>query len=223
MGDPTLVVNYDRKTSAPVPSTQHPCLSIQHCKKQEQDLQMDEFLSFIGAELIHSLVLDDVDWDLQMDECLPFTGRELVQSPVLGQADGSGPADGRVSPLHWGRTRTVSCPWANCSVFELKCACKISAPKVLHSWENLIFVDLHKMSILPQQHRCCSNTVPCRTLPAHMPTCPTSQHAGIALMAFMLSGHLCSSSSSCSSCSLPHHALASLCAGKLWTPVQSSS
>ena len=129
-----------------------------------------------------------------------------------------GPADGRVSPLHWGRTRTVSCPWANCSVFELKCACKISAPKVLHSWENLIFVDLHKMSILPQQRRCCSNTVPCRTLPAHMPTCPTSQHAGIALMAFMLSGHLCSSSSSCSSCFLPQHALASLCAGKLWTP-----
>ena len=116
----------------------------------------------------------------------------------------TGHADGRVSPLHWGRTRTFSCPWANCSVFELKCACKISAPKVLHSWENLIFVDLHKMSILPQQHRCCSNTVPCRTLPAHMPTCPT------ALMAFMLSGHLCSSSSSCSSCSLPHHALASL-------------
>jgi hypothetical protein len=48
---------------------------------------MDEFLSFIGAELIHSLVLDDVDWDLQMDECLPFTGRELVQSPVLDDVD----------------------------------------------------------------------------------------------------------------------------------------
>ena len=60
---------------------------------------MDAFLPFIGAELTHSLVLDDVDWDMQMDEFLPFTGAELAHSPVLGQADGSGRADGRVSPL----------------------------------------------------------------------------------------------------------------------------
>ena len=50
------------------------------------------------------------------------------------------------------------------------------------------------------------------------PSCSRQDYPGIALMALMLSGHLCSSSCSRSSCLLPQHALASSCAGKLWTP-----
>ncbi len=50
------------------------------------------------------------------------------------------------------------------------------------------------------------------------PSCSRQDYPGIALMALMLSGHFCSSSCSCSSCLLPQHALASSCAGKLWTP-----
>ena len=171
------------------------------------DLQMDEFLSFIGAELIQSPVLDDVDWDLQMDECLPFTGRELVQSPVLGQADGSGPADGRVSPLHWGRTRTFSCPWANCSVFELKCACKISTPKVLHSWKIRSSWTCTRCPSCPPQPPMLfeHSTLPNTTCPhAHMPYLTTCRDCSdgiyavraplliIKLLLLMLSASSCS-------------------------------
>ena len=54
-------------------------------------------------------------------------------------------------------------------------------------------------------------------LVSHHLTASRQDYPGIALMALMLSGHFCSSPCSCS-CLLPQHALASSCAGKLWTP-----